>query len=69
MIFCNTQENCKKVYDVLKQRGYSVGLFTSELKPYKREEIYHAFMNKEKRVLVCTDIVSRGMDLEVNMSL
>lgn len=64
IIFASTRENVKKLYSALKQRGLKVKAFHSDLEQEEREKILLEFKNKQLAILIGTDILSRGIDVE-----
>lgn len=63
IIFSSTKENVKALEKVLRQLG-SVKAFSSDLEQTEREEIMRDFKAKRLRILIGTDILSRGIDVE-----
>jgi superfamily II DNA/RNA helicase len=63
IVFCNTVEICKSVCTHLEKTGYSVLVLHSEMHPKKRRASFEAFNAGEGRILVATDVASRGLDL------
>jgi ATP-dependent RNA helicase RhlE len=64
IIFCSTKQNTKVLEKELLRLGVSVKSFHSDLDQKEREEIMLRFKNKELRILVGTDILSRGIDVD-----
>jgi ATP-dependent RNA helicase RhlE len=64
IIFASTKENVKKLGQLLHRKGYSVKAFSSDLEQVEREKIMNEFKNRQLRILVGTDILSRGIDVE-----
>jgi ATP-dependent RNA helicase RhlE len=64
IIFCSRKQNVKALYKVLKQAKFSVEEIHSDLIQEKREEVLNAFKSKNLKILVATDILSRGIDVE-----
>jgi superfamily II DNA/RNA helicase len=50
------------LYKVLK-KGFDVEAFHSDLEQLEREKIMSAFKNKAVKILIGTDIISRGIDV------
>jgi superfamily II DNA/RNA helicase len=64
IIFASTKETVKKL-DVAFQRGnLPARAFHSDLEQPEREEIMRAFKNKQINMLIGTDVLSRGIDVE-----
>lgn len=62
IIFCSTKDKVKALYKVLK-KGFDVEAFHSDLEQVEREKIMSAFKNKAVKILIGTDIISRGIDV------
>ncbi|MDX2172862.1 MAG: DEAD/DEAH box helicase [Bacteroidota bacterium] len=68
IIFSSRKENVKLLEKSLSKQIGSVKAFHSDLEQPEREEIMREFKGKRLRVLVGTDILSRGIDVD-NISL
>lgn len=64
IIFCSTKQSTKTLEKELHKLGISVKAFHSDLDQKEREEIMLKFKNKELKILIGTDILSRGIDVE-----
>jgi ATP-dependent RNA helicase RhlE len=64
IIFASTKENVKKLEIELLRIGLKVKAFHSDLEQKEREEILRDFRSKTIPVLIGTDILSRGIDVE-----
>lgn len=64
VIFCSTKQNVKILEKELKKLNFSVKGFHSDLEQAEREQIMNLFRNREIQILVATDILSRGIDIE-----
>jgi ATP-dependent RNA helicase RhlE len=64
IIFSNSKENVKRLGIDLNRLGLSVKAFHSDLEQSERESIMMQFRNRQLRVLIGTDILSRGIDVE-----
>jgi superfamily II DNA/RNA helicase len=64
IVFSNSKENVKKLgYDVARA-GVSAKAFHSDLEQSEREAILNQFKNRQLQVLIGTDILARGIDVE-----
>ncbi len=64
LIFTSTK---RKVFDIarsLRKEGYSVSGISSDLDQSEREKVLLEFKQKAVRILVATDILSRGVDIK-----
>lgn len=68
IIFSSRKENVKLLEKTLAKQIGSVKAFHSDLEQPEREEIMREFKGKRLRILVGTDILSRGIDVD-NISL
>lgn len=64
IIFCSSKQNVKQLYAALKQANLSIEMIHSDLLQEKREQALLDFKNRKLKVLVATDILSRGIDVE-----
>jgi superfamily II DNA/RNA helicase len=64
LIFTSTKSNVTKIVRKLKGNGYPVEGISSDLKQNEREEVLSRFRSKRTRVLVATDVISRGIDIK-----
>ncbi|MFO7258133.1 MAG: DEAD/DEAH box helicase [Bacteroidota bacterium] len=64
LIFASTKENVKKLTSQLKSQGFYVKAFHSDLEQHERDEILREFKSRKLPIIVGTDILSRGIDVE-----
>lgn len=64
IIFASTKEKVKALGREFSRNGVSVKAFHSDLEQTEREAIMQDFKNGKVRVLIGTDILSRGIDVE-----
>ncbi|HEY1037844.1 MAG TPA: DEAD/DEAH box helicase, partial [Bacteroidia bacterium] len=64
IIFSSTKENVKQLEKSLKHIERSLKAFHSDLEQSEREEIMREFRAKKLRILIGTDILSRGIDVD-----
>lgn len=64
IIFASTKENVRKLFKSLKGLEINVEAFHSGLDQKEREAIMQAFKAKRVDVIIGTDILSRGIDVE-----
>jgi len=64
LIFCSTKSSTKLLSRELKKSGLDVEEIHSDLDQKERERVMNSFRAKETQVLVATDVVSRGIDVE-----
>lgn len=64
IIFSSTKDNVKLLEKNLKRSDASIKAFHSDLEQAEREEIMRDFKGKRLRILIGTDILSRGIDVD-----
>ena len=64
IIFSNSKENVKKLGSELARAGLSAKAFHSDLEQSEREQIMNQFKSRKLQMLIGTDILSRGIDVE-----
>ncbi len=64
IVFCSKKQNVKQLANDLKRARFSVEEIHSDLEQDKREQVLLDFRNKKLKILVATDILSRGIDIE-----
>jgi ATP-dependent RNA helicase RhlE len=64
LIFTSTKSNVFKIVRNLKGKDYSIEGISSDLEQKEREEVLSRFRSKRTRVLVATDVISRGIDIK-----
>lgn len=64
IIFAGTKEKVKELNKELQRSKLSIKAFHSDLEQAEREDIMRSFKNKEVQILIGTDILSRGIDVD-----
>ena len=64
IIFASTKVKVKSIEKLLRTEGLSVNAIHSDLEQKQREEVLRQFRNHSFKLLVATDIISRGIDIE-----
>jgi ATP-dependent RNA helicase RhlE len=64
VIFCSKKQSVKQLTSQLKRSGINADEIHSDLEQAERENVLMAFKSKRLPVLVATDIISRGIDIE-----
>ncbi len=62
--FCNTKTRADKLFSTLKSKGREVALLHGDLRQSERTQIIKRFKAKELKILVATDVASRGLDID-----
>ncbi len=64
LIFCSRKQNVKDLTRILLQSKFDVAEMHSDLEQAKREEVMNGFNSGRFPVLIATDILSRGIDID-----
>ncbi len=64
LVFCSSKQNVKNLTNELKRAKFSADQIQSDLDQEKREQVLLDFRSRKLKILVATDILSRGIDIE-----
>ena len=64
VIFCNTKRKVEELTDNLRNRGYVVESLYGDVKQEQRERIMKKFKTGNYQLLVATDVMARGIDVD-----
>jgi superfamily II DNA/RNA helicase len=64
LIFCNRKREVGVLHRSLTRHGYDAGLLHGDLVQSQRTEVLDRFRQGELRLLVCSDVAARGLDIE-----
>ncbi|KAF6733133.1 ATP-dependent RNA helicase DDX19A [Oryzias melastigma] len=64
IIFCRTRATASWLSAILKQEGHQVALLSGDLTVEQRAAVIERFRNGKEKVLVTTNVCSRGIDVE-----
>jgi len=64
IVFCSTKKDVTLVTAALKHKNLSVEGISSDLDQSDREKILRLYKNKQVKVLVATNIMARGIDID-----
>jgi superfamily II DNA/RNA helicase len=68
LIFCSTKVKVNELARSLKKNNMSVEPISSDLEQTDREKVLQGFKARRTRILVATDVLSRGIDIkEINL--
>ncbi len=68
LIFCSTKKKVTELARSLKKNKLSVEPISSDLEQSEREKVLQGFKARRTRILVATDVLSRGIDIkEINL--
>lgn len=64
LVFCNTKKKVDNLIEALKERGYKAESLHGDVKQLQREKIMKRFKNGDFPILIATDVVARGIDVD-----
>jgi ATP-dependent RNA helicase DeaD len=64
LIFCNTKRKAERLTEWLKAKNYLVDCIHGDIRQAVREKVMQAFRDGRLHILVATDVVARGIDVE-----
>jgi superfamily II DNA/RNA helicase len=64
LIFCSSKQSVKQLTRMLKRKGVQADEIHSDLEQEQREKVLSNFRSKQLKVLIATDILSRGIDID-----
>lgn len=63
ILFTSQKNNIQRIVRALSRKGMSARGVSSDIEQGEREEILRDFKNKQVKILVATDVLSRGIDV------
>jgi len=64
ILFASSKMKVKELDRMMRQKGLNVGAMHSDLDQKERDNIMYEFKNRRINILIATDIVSRGIDID-----
>jgi len=64
LIFCGSKQGVKDLHQTLRKAGFPIGQIQSDLEQQQREQVLLDFKNKKLKILVATNIISRGIHID-----
>lgn len=64
IVFVNYRESVERVSEYLRGKGFVVSSFHGGLDQKERESALYMFSNGSANIMVCTDLASRGLDID-----
>ncbi len=64
IIFAQTKMLVADLTNYLQERGYKVDSLHGDMSQTAREQAMNAFRRKAKKIMVCTDVAARGLDVQ-----
>lgn len=63
MVFCNDRHSAEALHGFVKKEIPDALCIHGNIQPLSRKRIMKEFYEKDKGVLICTDLASRGIDV------
>ena len=64
IIFCSSKQSVKDINIALKRNGFNCEAMHSDLSQQERDDVMFRFKSQQLDILVATDIVARGIDID-----
>jgi ATP-dependent RNA helicase RhlB len=64
IVFANRRDQCRRLQEKLKGKGFNVGLLSGEVPQGKRVRTLEDFKSGKLKVLVATDVAGRGIHID-----
>ena len=64
IVFISSKQRVKELNVILKRRGFNCAAMPADLEQHERDEVMLAFKQRKIDILIATDIVSRGIDID-----
>ncbi len=64
IVYCNRKQKADEIRDFLQDNGYTVGVNHGDLMVSERKEIMDQFRIGKVRILITTDLLARGIDIQ-----
>ena len=64
ILFCSSKQKVKELSIVLQRKGWNARAMHSDLEQAERDEVMQLFRTRQVDLLVATDIVARGIDID-----
>lgn len=64
IVFAKTQEYAKKLNEIVRKEGFPSVACYRNMPQEERLKVYQEFKESKYRIMVCTDLFGRGIDIE-----
>jgi translation initiation factor 4A len=64
IIYCNSKRKADWIREKLLAKGFTVECIHGDMKQTERDDILNSFRSGQHRILLATDIISRGIDIQ-----
>ncbi|MCB1062039.1 MAG: DEAD/DEAH box helicase [Verrucomicrobiae bacterium] len=65
LVFANTREQCDKLAEELAENGYECAIYRGDMDKQERRQNLKDFRAGTKKLVISTDLASRGLDVEI----
>lgn len=66
MVFCNTVKSCRFVHHFLTENNIQASCYHGDIPTEQRRIEFDNFCTHKTNIIVCSDIASRGLDLNID---
>lgn len=64
IIFCSSVRRVELLAQKITEMGFSCFYTHAKIPQHERNKVFHNFRNNQARCLVCTDLITRGIDIQ-----
>jgi translation initiation factor 4A len=64
IIYCNSKKKTQQIYQRLLQSNFTCSAIHSDMNQQERSEVISKFRKGQVRILLATDIIARGLDVQ-----
>lgn len=64
IVYCNSRRMVEDLYYRLSDENFAVSFIHGDMSPHEREQAMVNFRNANSRILISTDLLSRGIDIQ-----
>jgi len=64
ILFVNSKPKAIQLKEILEKQNYTISVMHGGLNQYERNDVLNSFRNGNERILIATDILSRGIDIQ-----
>lgn len=64
LVFCNTKTSVDKLVEILRAKGFQSDAIHGDMNQAQREKVMSGFRKGSVKILVATDVASRGIDVK-----
>jgi translation initiation factor 4A len=64
ILFVNSKPKAIQLKEILEKQNYTISVMHGGLNQYERNDVLNSFRSGHERILIATDILSRGIDIQ-----